>query len=172
MLCQMSGDLTITIESIIGHHNVRRTEVSSVVNVRGGLFSSFFGKLEKRKSALLTDFQQRYAYAYLWLDDWNADLINEIKGNWETVRENLFHVPQSQVLGSLYKKLYQGKWQFFFSDQPLQQSYDYALFAKGPDDVELLLTRSGAQVVIVSWLDDAEWFIGWQPSTLTIPPIR
>lgn len=167
----MTDHLTTMIKNVVGHRNVRETDVPTVVSVRGGWFSSLFGKLEKGKATLLVEFRQRYMHAYLWLDDWNGDLVKEIKGEWETVRDNLFRVPQNQTIGNLYEKLYQGKWQLFFSDRPLELSYDYASYAKDPSDVELLLARSGAQVVIVSWLDDAEWFVGWQPSTHTTPSV-
>jgi hypothetical protein len=157
----MNADLIEVTRNLVGHRNVQNTDVPTVVSVRGGWFSSLFGKFEKNKSALLTVFQRRYACAYLWLDDWNADLVSEVNGKWEVSGENLFCVPQGQDFEILHKKLYLGKWQLFFSEQPLQQkSIEYA---KGAGELERLLVRSGARIVVVSWFDDTEWFVGWQP---------
>ena len=158
----MNDDLTATIESFVGHRNIKKTDVSTVVNIRAGWFSSLFDKFEKGKAALLAEFRQRNTYAYLWLDDWNTDLINEIRCQWDTLGGNVFRIPQTQDIGGLYKKLYQGKWQVFFSNQPLQQDLECVL-ARGPAEVKQLLTRSGAHIVVTSWFDNTEWFVGWQP---------
>ncbi len=148
------------IDSIVGRKNTHPTGIENVLTIRKTLFSWSLRGFENKKQALLNELWHHYKNIYIWLDDWNDDLLTLVKFEADPHRP-IHQFPREYEVVSFYNQLYKGKWQLFFSNQLLLLDDKHIDFAKGPVETKALLNKSGAEIVIVSWYDDREWFIAW-----------
>lgn len=151
------------IEEIVGQKYVRQTDHPFAVHIAEGWFqSTILGRPEPKMLPLLLALQQRYAYTYLWLDPIDDDMVEEFKNRYPVIGESLFQLPTDQRFDVWWDELYRGHWELYFSQQPVKPYVQLFDVEAHIDNFPQLLSRVGAEVVVLAWPDNSEWTVGWR----------
>ena len=161
------SNLRQMIENIFSPRYVRQGEVPNSLLVTAGYFESvFLDRLEPGMVALLRALHQQYENIYLYLDPgFDEDIEEELSKTCQLVCAGVFLLPYEQPIESWYAKLGRGNWLLVFSCQPILENVRLSDLEPVAENFGLLLSKTGAQVIILSWPDNREWTVGWRPET-------
>jgi hypothetical protein len=161
------SDLRQMIENIASPRYVRQGKVPNSLLVTASYVERvFLNGLEPRMVALLYALRQQYENIYLLLDPgFDQDLEAEFSKTCQPVCVGVFLLPHEQPIEVWYEKLGAGNWLLMFSSEPILENVRLSDFEPVAENFGRLLSRTGAQVIILSWPDNQEWTVGWRSET-------
>jgi len=155
------------IENILSPRYVRQGKVqNSLLLTAGYIEGVFLSRLEPGMVALLCAFRRQYENIYILLDPgFDKHLEEELSKTCQLVCGGMFLLPHEQPIESWYETLYAGNWLLMFSCELILENVQLSDFEPVAENFGRLLSRTGAQVIILSWPDNHEWTVGWRPET-------
>lgn len=155
------------IENVVSPRYVRQGNTPNSLLVTAVYSESVSpNRLEPRMVALLRALSQRYENMYLLFDaSFDEDLEEDLSKSCHLICGGLFLLPHEPSIESWYEKLARGNWSLMFSGNPIRESVRLSDFEPVAANFCRLLSKTGAQVIILSWPDNQEWTVGWRPET-------
>ncbi len=158
------SDLSQMIENIVSPRYVRQGKApNSILVTDGHIERVILNRLETRMVALLRVLHQQYGHIYLFFDPgFDEDIEEELSKTCHLVCAGVFLLPNEQPIESWYATLGRGNWLLMFSCEPILENVRLSDFEPVTENFGRLLSKTGAQVVIISWPDNQEWTVGWR----------
>src|SRR5438094_463450 len=146
----MSLNFEAMIKTIVGVEHIQETGESSIIKITRRIRDKFSSEFDTKVLSLLCELRRRHPYMYIWLNDWNEDLIQKITASgWPVVDRNMWLVPIEQNMPTLFRDLFQGAWGLFFCDEPILMKDRLSHLFKEPADLKKLLLDSNIITVII-----------------------